>query len=77
MSNMHKKASALTIRDIKDTIDTMCPVQVVVNGNIVWDDDTDDIAKYDAIFKSDNIVVEFSFEIVHLHHSIVTIITEG
>ena len=68
--------SAITIKDIKDTIDMMCPVQVIVNGNIVWDDDTDDLAKYDAIFKSDNIVTEFSFKIVHFHHSIVTITTE-
>ena len=68
--------SEITIKDIKDTIDMMCPVQVIVNGNIVWNDDTDDIAKYDAIFESDNIVIEFSFEIVHFHHSIVTIITE-
>ena len=75
MSNSHK-VSEITIRDIKDTVDMMCPVQVVVNGNIVWNDNTDDIEKYDAIFKSDNIVVEFSFEIVHFHHSIVTIITE-
>ncbi len=69
--------SDITIKDIKDTIDMMCPVQVIVNGDIVWDDDIDDLAKYDAIFKSDNIVTEFSFEIVHFHHSIVTIITEG
>ena len=68
--------SEITVRDIKDTIDMMCPVQIIVNGNIVWNDDIDDIAKYDAIFESDNIVIEFSFEIVHFHHSIVTIITE-
>lgn len=68
--------SEITIKDLKDTIDMMCPVQILVNGNIVWDDDTDDLAKYDAIFKSDSIVIEFSFEIVHLHHSIVTIITQ-
>ena len=75
MSNIHK-VSELTIRDIKDTIDMMCPVQVLVNGDIVWDDDTDDLAKYDAIFTSNSIVLELSFEIVHFHHSIVTIITE-
>lgn len=76
MSNIHK-VSELTIRDIKDTIDMMCPVQIIVNGNVVWDDDADDLAKYDAIFRSDDIVTELSFEIAHLHHSIVTIITEG
>lgn len=68
--------SEITVRDIKDTVDMMCPVQIIVNGNIVWDDSIDDIAKYDAIFESDNIVIEFSFEIVHFHHSIVTIIAE-
>ena len=69
--------SEITVRDIKDTVDMMCPIQVLINGNIVWNDDTDDIAKYDAIFESSDIVIEFSFEIVDFHHSIVTIITEG
>ena len=68
--------SEITVRDIKDTVDMMCPIQVLINGNIVWDDNVDDIAKYDTIFESDNIVIEFSFEIADFHHSIVTIITE-
>lgn len=68
--------SEITVRDIKDTVDMMCPIQVLINGNIVWDDNVDDIHKYDTIFESSDIVVEFSFEIVDFHHSIVTIITE-
>ena len=68
--------SEITVRDIKDTVDMMCPIQILINGNIVWDDNVDDIHKYDTIFESSDIVVEFSFEIVDFHHSIVTIITE-
>lgn len=68
--------SEITVRDIKDTVDMMCPIQVLINGNIVWDDNVDDIHKYDTIFESSDIVVEFSFEIVDFHHSIVTIIIE-
>lgn len=68
--------SEIAIADIKSIVDMMCPVKIILNGNIVWDDDTDDIAKFDSVFTSKSIVKEFSFEIVHCHHSIVTIIAE-
>jgi len=67
--------SEVTIRDIKGTVDMMCPVKIIIDGNIVWDDDVNSNAEYDTVFESNTIVKELSFEITHFHHSVVTIIT--
>ena len=68
--------SELTLSDVKETIDSMSPIKVIINKKTVWDDRYDDLRQYDYIFTLDYIVKEIHFLIVSYHHSVVSITTE-
>lgn len=65
--------SELTMRDIKETVDTLRPLKIFINGKIAWDEDTDSLVKYETLFNLKLIVTEIKFTIVSLHHSHVMI----
>lgn len=71
--------SEITIADLKKSIDSLCPIKIFIDGQLVWDDDLDDIdalfKKYDDITTSKTIVATISVEIVSYHHSIIKITT--
>ena len=68
--------SELTLNDVKETIDSMSPIKVIIDKKTVWDDRHDDLSQYDFIFTLDYIVKEMHFLIVSHHHSIVSIRTK-
>ena len=70
-----KFLSELTMEDIKETVDSLRPLKVYVNEKVVWDEDNDSLAEYEALFKPDIIVAEIKFTIVSFHHSYVKITT--
>lgn len=67
--------SELTMADIKTTVNSLNPIRITINKAVVWDDNYDDLLKYDAIFKLNYIVKEIKFKIVSFHHSYVEIKT--
>ncbi len=67
--------SELTMADIKETVDSLRPIRITINKAVVWDDNYDDLKKYDAIFTFNYIVTEIKFKIVSFHHSYVEIKT--
>ena len=68
--------SDIKMSDIKEIVNKMNPIKIIINKNVVWDDDYDDIKKYDCIFTLDYTIKEFKFQIVSFHHSVVTIKTK-
>jgi hypothetical protein len=64
------------MKDVKETIDSLRPLKIYINGKVAWDEDNDSLAKYEALFKSDVIVTEIKFTIVSFHHSYVKITTD-
>lgn len=77
--------SEITIADLKNTIDSLCPVKIIIDGKLVWDDDfVDDfdthMEQYEKITTSKIIVVSFGAKIVSYHHSIIylnTVLDDG
>lgn len=71
--------SEITILDLKPFIDSLCPIKIFIDGQVAWDDDSDDIdslfKKYDDITTQKTIVATVSIEIVSYHHSIIKITT--
>lgn len=71
--------SEITILDLKPFIDSLCPIKIFIDGQVAWDDDSDDIdvlfKKYDDVTTQKTIVATISFEVVSYHHSIVKITT--
>ena len=48
--------SELTMKDIKETVDSLRPLKIFVNDKIAWDEDTDSLTKYEALFNLNLIV---------------------
>lgn len=67
--------SSLTMRDIKETVDSLRPIRVYVDDKLAWDEDNDVLIKYEGLFRLDLIVTKIEFTIVSLHHSYVKITT--
>ena len=71
--------SEITILDLKPLIDSLCPIKIFIDGQVAWDDDSDDIdslfKKYDDITTQKIIVATVSIEIVSYHHSVIKITT--
>lgn len=65
--------SELTLKDLKENIDEMCPIRLYINDQLIWDDFTDDLAIYDEALDSDKIVACIVYEIADWHHSVVKI----
>lgn len=70
-----KPCSELKLPDIKPTVDSLRPLKIIVNKKVIWDEDYDDMSKYEAIFRVGYIVTEIKFTIVSWHHSYVEITT--
>lgn len=79
--------SEIKICDLKEVFDVMCPVQIFIDGKIVWDDNqivddwtAEDVREFqDLYFKTinrDDKVKKFTFYTVAFHHSVVVIETE-
>ena len=68
--------SELTLNDVKETIESMRPIKIIIDKKTVWDDRYDDLNQYDFIFTLDYTVKEIHFLIVSCHHSIVSIRTK-
>lgn len=75
--------SEITILDLKPFIDSLCPVQIIVDDKIVWDDyiTVNDfnahMEHYEEVTTSNDIVVNFYFKVVEYHHTIISIHTIG
>lgn len=67
------RESELSLRDLKDDIDRMCPVRLYINDKLIWDDFKDDIKIFNDALDSDKIVKCIVYEIVDWHHSIAKI----
>jgi len=67
------KDSDLSLRDLKDDIDRMCPIRLYINDELVWDDFKDDIKILNDALDSDDIVTCIVYEIADWHHSIVKV----
>lgn len=64
----------LTLDQLKEVITALCPIKVIINGRVWWDDDYDSINVYDAIFTFKKYIVkEIKFKVVAHHHTIVKI----
>lgn len=76
------KCSELAIRDAVQYIDNFCPVKIIFNGIVLYNDyDSEDDGEYDVplnlipnrIWQFDKyIVTSINIEIVEFHHSVVT-----
>ncbi len=70
--------SNLTLRDLKENIDSMCPVRLYIDNQLIWDDFADDDIKiYDEALDSDKIVACIVYEIADWHHSVVKVTLKG
>ena len=66
--------SDLTLRDLKESIDSMCPVRLYIDDQLIWDDFADDDIKiYDEALDSDKIIACIVYETTDWHHSIAKI----
>ena len=73
--------SSISISDIKNFIDALCPIRIIIDGKVVWDEDTEDdinvlLDHYEKITTSKMILTSFGFKVVSYHHSIIFINTE-
>jgi hypothetical protein len=68
--------TSLRICDIKQTIDSMCPISIYLNGVEVWNDDKNDNEQYENILGQTDLVIFLIFEVVQFHHSVVYIRTK-
>jgi hypothetical protein len=62
------RESELSLRDLKDDIDRMCPVRLYINDKLIWDDFKDDIKVFNDALDSDKIVKCIVYEIVEAKH---------
>lgn len=72
--------SEITIADLKQFIDSLCPIKIIVDGRLIWDDDFVDefdahMEQYEKITTSKVIVTSFGAKIVSYHHSIIHLTT--
>ena len=72
---MTKNHTSLRIKDLKEAIDKMCPIQIYINEEKVWDDDENTLNDYNTILSLGKFVSSINFEIVHFHHSVVYVRT--
>ena len=85
------KESELCINDLADVIESMCPIQIIIDNKSVWDDNTDvtgfseekirkvmeeESENFYFILSSKLPVYSINFQIVDYHHSIVWIRTK-
>lgn len=75
--------SEVKISDLKQIIDSLCPVQIIIDDKVVWDDyiTVNDfnahMEHYEEVTTSNDIVVNFYFKVVEYHHTIISIHTAG
>jgi len=75
------KHSELTLKDIRGLIDPLCPIKIIYNGKVVWDDNKPighklcDPVTYDNFWEEnkDINISKFKVDIIQFHHSKVTI----
>lgn len=67
--------SDLTIGELESVINQLCPVRLIINHNVVWNDEKDDLHAYNQVMEehSQYVVTELTFIIVDHHHSVVKI----
>ena len=61
--------------DLKDRLTSFCPVAIYINDCLEWDDDDYKPNIYDKIFERTDFVTDIKIQIVHFHHSIISIYT--
>ena len=67
--------SNLQIKDLSNVITEMCPIQIWINNQLEWDDETGTLDEYYMTLQRTDIVDILNFKIVAFHHSIVFIST--
>lgn len=72
--------SEITLREAIEYVDKFCPVKIVFNGVILYDDYDDEEDEHimdvvpDRLWQFDKyIVTSINIEIVEFHHSVITI----
>lgn len=76
---MYSYQSEITLEELEPLINRMGLVQLIINGKVLWDDETDDLMDYHCVFDEHKlcIVKEVTFTIVDHHHSIARITTSS
>ena len=67
--------TSLTIKDLKEQIQSMAPIAIYIDCDLVWDDAQDSLERYEEILNQGDLVIGLYFKIVEFHHSEVYIYT--